>query len=52
MPESDKNGLKNYVFIPKTKREEKPIVFEIKKNAFSTQNLNPFFWDPIKTDVS
>ena len=37
-----------------TKREEKPIVFEIKKNAFSTQkpllendfstqNLNPFF---------
>ena len=57
MPESDENGLKNFVFIPKTKREEKPIVFEIKKNAFSTQkpllendfstqNLNPFFESP------
>ena len=59
MPESDKNALKNYVFIPKTQKEKKNLSYLKKKNAFSTQkpllendfsiqNLNPFFWIPIK----
>jgi hypothetical protein len=39
MPESDKNALKNYVFIPKTQKEKKNLSYLKKKRIFNSKAI-------------